>query len=214
MYPSTEDLLKVRDGELVDARVRSAVDADPDLQAEIHRLRETRDALRALPAFEPPRGAWDKIVAAAESDSRSLRHWPLRGAIAATVAIAAILLVMRSPVTPEAPLPSTTVSEVPVPDFGDSLTRRMVTPAYASLVAESARLERQLNQIGYQPRLMNAGTAATIAGLEEEIELIDSQLMYGRGLHPRQTEALWQNRVDLMNALLKVRYAHAQRSGF
>ena len=214
MYPSTEDLLRIRDGELVDASVRSAVDADPDLQAEVERLSKTRDALRALPAFDPPPGTWEKIAAASDSHWRSRWHWPLRGAIAASVAVAAIVFVMRPPLTPEMPLPSTTVSEVPAPNSGDGLTRRLVTPTYASLVAESARLERQLNQIGYQPRLMNAGTAATIADLEDKIEWIDAQLMYARALHPRQTEALWQNRVDLMNALLKVRYAHAQRSGF
>ena len=214
MYPSTEDLLRIRDGELVDASVRSAVDADPDLQAEVERLSKTRDALRALPAFDPPTGTWEKIAAASDGHWRSRWHWPLRGAIAASVAVAAIVFVMRPPLTPEMPLPSTTVSEVPAPNSGDGLTRRLVTPTYASLVAESARLERQLNQIGYQPRLMNAGTAATIADLEDKIEWIDAQLMYARALHPRQTEALWQNRVDLMNALLKVRYAHAQRSGF
>lgn len=214
MYPSTEDLLKIRDGELVDARVRSAVDADPALQAEVERLRQTQDALRALPVLAPPPGAWDKIAVASGSGSRSRWHWPLRSAIAASVAVAAIMFLMRSPEAPQTPLPSTTVSEVPVPASGDDITRRLVTPAYASLVAESARLERQLNRIGYQPRLINAGTAATIASLEDEIELIDAQLMYARALEPRQTEALWENRVDLMNALLKVRYAHARRSGF
>ena len=46
--------------------------------------------------------------------------------------------------------------------------------------------------------------------------MVDQQLMYARvnGLQPGQAEALWQERVDLMNALLHVRYAQAQRFGF
>ena len=97
-------------------------------------------------------------------------------------------------------------------DFGDSLT-----PAtYTSLSSESARLERLLNEIRYQPRLMNAATATTIAGLQDQIALVDQQLMYSRvnGLQATQAEALWQERVDLMNALLQVRFAQAQRIGF
>ena len=106
--------------------------------------------------------------------------------------------------------------EVPTQNSSGGLTRSLVTPAYASLVAESARLERQLNEIGYRPRLINAGTAATITSLEDQIAFIDAQLMYSStyGLQPRQAEVLQSTRVDLMNALLKVRYAHAQRSGF
>lgn len=213
MYPSTEDLLKIRDDELVDARVRTAVDADANLQAEVERLRETRNALRALPVFEPPPEVWERIADASEGHPESKWHWPLRGAIAATVASVAILLVMRAPEAPEAP-PASTVAEVPTVAPDGELTRGLVAPTFASLVAESARLERQLNQIGYRPRLINAGTAATIAGLQDEIEMIDAQLMYTRALEPIQAEALWRTRVDLMNALLKVRYAHAQRSGF
>lgn len=216
MYASTEDLLKIRDGELVDATVRAAVDVDPGLQEEVEQLREMQNGLRALPTFELPPGVWERVAAESAIPPASSWHWPLRGAIAAAVAVLAIFLVMRSPGVPETPLPSTTVVEAPTQNSGGGLTRSLVTPAYASLVAESARLERQLNEIGYRPRLINAGTATTITGLEDQIALIDAQLMYSRadGLQPRQTEALQRARVDLMNALLKVRYAHAQRSGF
>lgn len=215
MYPGTEDLLKIRDREPVDAKVRATVEADPKLQAEIERLRRTRDLLQALPTFEPPPRAWDRVAEASGAHLGSGWRWPLRGAIAASVAVMALLLVMRAPQAPEAPLPSTIVAEMPEAGTGGGLDRRLATPTYASLIAESAQLERQLNEIDYRPRLINAGTATTIAGLEDQIALIDGQLMYSRGgLQPRQTEALLQMRVDLMNALLKVRYAQAQRSGF
>ena len=73
-----------------------------------------------------------------------------------------------------------------------------------------------LNEIPYRPRLVNAGTATMISGLEDRIGQVDQVLMYSseNGLQPEQTVALWQERVDLMNALLQVRYAEAQRFGF
>jgi len=219
MYARTEDLLKIRDGEPVDASVRAAVDADPKLRAEVERLRKTRDALNALPAFEPPPGVWEKVEAQTRIGTAPRWQWLLGGAIAASVAVTASLLIIGSPDAPLPPelAPSTTVAVAPAQGSANNdLTRSMVTPTYASLVAESARLERLLNGITYQPRLVNAGTAITINGLEDRIATIDERLMYASayGLQPRQAEALWRERVDLLNALAKVRYAQAQRFGF
>ena len=211
MYPSTEDLLRIRDGEPVDARVRAAVDADPELAADVERLRRMQNALQALPAFEPPEGVWEQVALATRTPSVSRWHWPMRGAIAASFAVAAILWVMGSPETPP---PGPPVAEAPVASSVDALTRRFVSPAYLSLVQESARLERELNRIDYRPRLVNAATAATIAGLTDEIALIDARFMQPTALQPNQAEALQRTRVELMNALLEVRYAQAQRSGF
>jgi len=253
MYPGTEDLLSIRDGEPVDAEARAAVDADSELQAEVARLQATRDRLRELPEFEPPPGVRAKVFAELDTgsgtrritasetrppfeagsartatergdsggttvSSRQLRfirqaQWPLRGAIAATVAVIAVLAV-RSLEEPGEPAPVAIVAENPVstadsPALGGAA-------AYTSLTSESARLERMLNEIPYRPRLVNAGTATMISGLEDRIGQVDQVLMYTsvNGLQPEQTVALWQERVDLMNALLQVRYAEAQRFGF
>ena len=40
MYPSTENLLKIRDGEPVDADALAYVEADPSARAELRRLRD------------------------------------------------------------------------------------------------------------------------------------------------------------------------------
>ena len=141
-------------------------------------------------------------------------QWPLRGAIAAAVAVIAVLAV-RSLDEPGGAAPGAIVAENPVstavtPGLGGAAA------TYTSLTSESARLERMLNEIPYRPRLVNAGTATTISGLEDRIGQVDEVLMYASvdGLQPEQTVALWQERVDLMNALLEVRYAQAQRFGF
>ena len=254
MYPGTEELLSIRDGEPVDATVRAAVDADPDLRAEVARLQATRERLQKLPEFEPPPGVREKVFAQLDSGAgvpnqgqrdrvepdaagharietrgavtrnavhrrsrlspRAGAHWPLRGAVAAAVAVVAVLAVRYAFDTP-GPVPSTIVAEGPVSTNGGP-GGNLTTAAYTSLTGESARLERLLNEIPYQPRLTNAGTATTISGLQDQIAMVDQQLMYSRvnGLQPGQAEALWRERVDLMNALLHVRYAEAQRFGF
>ena len=81
---------------------------------------------------------------------------------------------------------------------------------------ESARLERLLAEIPYQRPMMTARTARTIVGLEDRIAYIDEQLTFGTAYDMQipAREALWGERVELMNALVHVRYAHAQRTGF
>ena len=147
---------------------------------------------------------------------RLLAHgqWPLRGAIAAAVALVALLGV-RALDEPAAPAPGTIVAGNPV-STADTAGFGAAGATYALLTSESARLERLLNEIPVRPRLVNAGTATTISGLEDLIGQVDEVLMYANanGLRPEQAEALWQQRVDLMNALVEVRYAEAQRFGF
>ena len=219
MYPSTEDLLKIRDGEPVDARARAYVEADPSGRQELRRLRQAQRALNDLPDFEPPAGIWDRVILAVEEDvvqgTRRAWHWPLRGAIAAGVAALAILLLARSPEVP-APMatgPATTVADaVPTNRIKDIVG----TPSYASLATESARLDRALDGITYQPRVMRVSTAGSITAVKDRIAVLDDRLMFASRLNlsPRQVEALWQQRVDFMSALLYLQYAQAQRSGY
>ncbi|MCZ6475498.1 MAG: hypothetical protein O6700_04170 [Gammaproteobacteria bacterium] len=212
-------MLKIRDGEPVDADARAYVEADPSARRELRRLRQTQQALQDLPGFAPPAGAWDRVILAAEEDaaSRARRgwHWPLRGAIAASVAILAVLFVARPPQIP-APMetgPATIVGEA-VPN--NRISEIVGTPSYASLALQSARLDRALGSINYQPMVMRASTASTITSLEDHVAVLDDRLMFANDLNlsPPQREALWQQRVDVMSALFYMRFAQAQRSGY
>jgi hypothetical protein len=219
MRPSTIDLLRIRDGEPVDADVRRAVDSDPALRADLEALRRTQQALSDLPALAPPAGVWDRIAARAAAEAKPPRrnrwHWPLRGAIAASVAVFALWFVGRSPAPSglDVSAPATIVADQ---NAGPSVAPVFGTPTYAALIEESARLERELDGITYRPQVVRVSTATIIAGLEDQIGLIDERLMFARslGLSPAQTRALWQQRVELMNALVEVRYADLQRFAF
>jgi hypothetical protein len=235
MHPSTEDLLRVRDGEPVDAEVRAAIAGDIAQAREVERLRSVRHALRGLPELAPPDGVWERI-AAAERETRprvaSWRKYAAGAGIAAAVAALAIFLI-SSPSRPTGNLatrpmipvgnglttstisedPSTVVgTDTPFDPDGVLVGGRIVPASYSALVQESARLDRALRRIPYQRPMMSAETATTIAGLEDRIALIDAQITYSNagGVPQPQRVALWGERVDLMNALVHVRYAQAQ----
>ncbi|HEY8520870.1 MAG TPA: hypothetical protein VIN61_12370 [Gammaproteobacteria bacterium] len=215
MRARIEDLLTLRDGEPIDATLREALLADPESRAEIERLEAVRAALRSLPDLEPPPGAWERIAARAAPEDRPGR--PLLrlfagGALALAVAAMALWLVARS--TPgEDPPPALIVA-------GDGATAprsqplAFGQPSYVSLIERSARLEQVLAQMREQQRpVISGATASTIAGLEDRIILIDEQLTLGaaEGMRPEEREALWRQRVDLMNALVHVRMAQSAR---
>lgn len=235
MRPSTEDLLSVRDGEPVDSEIRAAIAGDVAQAREVERLRSVRHALRGLPELRAPDGVWQRI-AAAERDARPpgarWRKYAAGAGIAAAVAAVALFVLgsqSRSTAghaTPPAieasnglrtgrtgASPSSEVGGDAPFDADSALSGgRSVPASYPALVQESARLDRALRRLPRQRPLMSAETATTIAGLEDRIALIDEQITYGnaRGLPQPQRVALWGERVDLMNALVHVRYAQAQ----
>jgi hypothetical protein len=222
MHPSTEDLLSVRDGEPLDARTSEAIADSATHANEVERLRRMRAALRELPELHPPAGAW-KAIAAVERETRLRRGVTMRriagAGIAAAVALAAIVYLGSSERGPELTATTTPPSSEAAGGAGPEhpvLTGRVVPASYSALVAESARLDRALGQLRYQRPLMSGATASTIAGLEDRIAFIDEQLTYGsaRELPQPERTALWGERVELMNALVHVRYAQAQPTGF
>jgi hypothetical protein len=186
----------------------------------VQRLRATQDALRELPQLDPPPGVWSRVAARAQVERDTgvaprWRRWLAGGAIAAAAAFVGIVLIARSPDAPDQP-GDRNATVVPEDAPRDSAGRPLMPATYVALVEESARLERMLARMPRQRPLMSAGTASTIIDLEDRIALIDEHLTVGvaRGLEVPQRQVLWRERVDLMNALVQVRYAQAQRTGF
>jgi hypothetical protein len=215
MRSRTEDLLSLRDGEPLAASARAAIETDSGALREVERLRRLQQSLAAMPTFAPPPDGWQRVlVASAQPEAAAGRRRRATGAaIAVTVAVAAITyFAWRTPGSPsQKDAPSTTVA-------ADAHHEPVAAPAsYVALAEESARLERLLAQMPEQRPVMTGRTAGTIAGLEDRIAFIDEQLSFGAargGLAPPQRQTLWGERVDLMNALVHVRYAQAQQTGF
>lgn len=222
MSVRTEDLLKVRDGEPIDAALRERIGADPAHRREIRRLERVRERLRALPDEAPPSEAWTRIAAAARPPYGYRRRGRAAGFAAAVAAAAAAawvyIGVLDAPPRGSSAPPSQLANsrdELQLPLAADRPAAPTRPPAYAALIEESARLEQLLMRLHPRPRRMNAATAITIADLEDRVAVLDEQLSFAAaaGVDERQRRALWRERVDVMNALVQVRYAQLQPVG-
>lgn len=87
---------------------------------------------------------------------------------------------------------------------------------YYELIEQSAWLEQVYAQLPPQRRVMRADTASTIVGLEDRIALIDAAIdrAASEPTPPEYRVALMQNRIEVMNALVNVRYAQSRAFTF
>jgi len=169
--------------------------------------------LRDIPDTMPPRVVWHRIREQAEAEGlmqqpRMQRRstWYAGTGLAAAALLAAVMLpglinapVEDSFVVPDS-LPTNSVSQV---------------SALQALMVESRQIERDLRSLPDEPRVMRAGTVATISDLEDRIAAIDYQLNNPEvQMVPEDRELFWRERVRLMKLLLQLRYAQAQRAAF
>jgi hypothetical protein len=169
--------------------------------------------LRELPDTVPPRAVWDRIREQAEAEGllqsprrRASHQWYLGAGLAAAAAIVAITLNPLAPTAVEEPLATVPASEPTNPPVSSRLN---------VLRAESSQLEGELASLPAEPRVMRAGTTASIADITYRIEAIDLQLSDPETqLSAEDEEIFWRERVRLMKLLVKLRYAQAQRAAF
>ena len=194
MHARIDQLLSLRDGEPLDSIVSEHVTACPRCTAELQQLSRQRAALRSLPQYTAP-DVWSQVVRPVPV--RGTRHrWVAAVAVLVLAVLAAIGYQQRA---------------------GDSVTPATVAAdrnsdeQMQSLLTRSHELERALQSLPQRPALERAGTAATIDGLEQRIQWLDHHLNYAHdaGLDHEQTAQLWQERVALLDTLVKVRYAES-----
>jgi hypothetical protein len=209
MHARVEHLLSLRDGEPVDAAVRTHVVGCAQCTAALAETAQLQGRLQALPPVEPPspRG-WHAVLdrqAEREAADR-LRLGLTRVAVAASVAVIGVAIAWRMHGTPSV-------------DDRDATTAALVTPATAEqalahdrleqLQSQSAALEDMLAVLGDRPVVERAGTALPIDTLEAQVQWIDHQLL--DSADARVAEQLWRGRVEAMNSLVRLRYVEAQR---
>ena len=172
-----------------------------------------QEGLRELPDTMPPRAVWHRIREQAEAEGlmqrpRMQRHstWFMgAGLVAATLLVAVMLPGLINPPGEEFPTVPPNVSEAPVAQL----------TVLQTLMVESRQLESDLRALPDEPRVMRAGTVATISDLEDRIAAIDYQLNDPEvRMTPEDKELFWRERVRLMKLLLQLRYAQAQRAAF
>jgi len=170
-----------------------------------------QEGLRALPETMPPRDVWLRIREQAEAEGllvqpaeRKHHKWYAGVGLAAAAVMAAVMM-------PGSELEMTPANVVPqeLPTNSIPLDNLGVLQAY------SRKLESDLRALPAEPRVARAGTVATMSEIEDRVAAIDYQLNDPSvQMTEGDREIFWRERVRLMNLLLQLRYAQAQRAAF
>jgi hypothetical protein len=216
MHAHTEQLLNLRDGEPIDAQVARHVADCPSCLLELDRLKQLQGQLRSLPARQAPTAAWKNIQASVEQQSDGGAQWRLAPAVAAAGLVALVSLLALRFVgggQPHEP-PRAKLHEQPAPAVVE--TPPLSAATVEQLVQQSRQLEDVLRNLPEPPRVERVSLAATTDIIEQRIQWLDFQLSFEpeAQLSQEQTRRLWHERVDLMDSLVKVRYAQAQGFAF
>ncbi len=180
---------------------------------------QERDVLRAklceLEDTVPPRAVWQRIEEQARAEGlfaagiTERTKW-LAGAGLAAAVVLAVLNVPIVPVTDSGEQVGVTV-----PDYSDVAANNDDMRGLNALMVESRQIERNLRALPAQPSLVRASTVVTISELQDQVAGIDYLLNHPElHLSPGQEEIYWRERVRLMNSLLRLRTAQAQRMSF
>jgi hypothetical protein len=199
MHARLEQLLSLRDGEPVDVSIREHVATCASCAAELSRIATTREQLLSLPMLDPPSELWTRITERiAHTDSHRAKGKTLW--IVASAAAAALLAI------------GITVLQVsPIPEVALRSTKSSPATKLSALVERSQELEAVLGALPQRPSVERVATAANIDGIEERIQWLDFHLSASIDvLDGAQTQQLWQERVNLMDSLVKLRYAEAR----
>lgn len=201
-HASLDQLLGLRDGE-PQAGVADHVARCERCASELDQLHQAAARLRALPVRRPPRDRWPAVRAAALAQRRRRVWWRAGQAAAALAASLALIIGVRAGVGS----PAETLAD------GPGATR---DAELAVLMERSQELEAALRAIGPEGRVLNGRAANAVVQIEDEIALVDQQLVVAGRASGRSAEFLnlWQQRVELLDALVGVHVTRTASVGF
>lgn len=188
MHPTTEDLLALRDGEGAPEHRRHLLQC-PECARRLEAMDELRARLRGLPALEPPAGGWQRILAGQRRQRRARRAlvWATAAAALLVMAMTAGLVLRPGAITPSR------LAAARPDDIAD-------------LMNASRELETVLRSPSLRSPVLRPAEAARIVALEDQLALIDTQLVTaGDGLPRSRALALWSDRVELLDELVRAR---------
>lgn len=173
-----------------------------------------RNRFRELPDTTPPREIWQRIERQARAEGLFQGRYfeTAKWLSGAGIAAAVVLAVLNFPVDDsQMDNGNLDLDATPNPTVAGTGTPTKLN----ALMVESQQIERDLRALPGQPSLVLVSTAATIAELEDRIAAIDYRLNHPAfRLRPEEAEIYWRERVRLMNSLLNLRRAQAQRMAF
>ncbi len=209
MHASLEQLIGLRDEEPVAVEVQQHVRGCSRCAKALNGLLAAREALTAVPDPLPPADAWSRIVLAADLSARRRRRWLPAAGVGLVASITAAVFLVNLHLTPAPASGNATAAATNLSPNGNA--------DVTQLMAQSRYLERAVLKLdGHADSMaVSAGTASTIAALEDRIALVDYEINDAsgkQGAGQRVTE-LWKQRVDLLQSLAAVRYAQVANEG-
>jgi hypothetical protein len=203
MHARLDELLSLRDGSPLDARVRVHVGGCAACAAELARTESLRARLRALPpAPEPATDGWSTVQARL-AGARVRRRLAARVAPFAAAASVATLAVFATLRWSGAPAPEPAQPAPPVV---------LDTGSLEELRSQSQELEALLAALPQRPAVARAGTSVPIETLEAEVQWLDHRLSLADASgQSHEAEQLWRDRVEVMSSLVQLRYVESQQ---
>lgn len=209
MHASIDHLLSLRDDQPLDAATAAHVEQCQRCSAELRKLREMQARLQSLPALDAPPSFAEiqRTMARPAAPPRRAVTARLVAALAFVTLTSIFFVALRDETG------SNVANEQPARQQ-ESPTDVVDRARVPELVAQSQRLEGLLQQLPERPRIERVSTAAMIDTIEDRIQWLDFQLSDApdSGLNEEQTRRLWRERVELMDSLVKVRYAEGGAS--
>jgi len=209
MHARIDQLLSLRDGAPVAAEVAAHVKSCASCTRAVADLAAMRQRLASLPALDGGAQGWQAVQERlrgreqARAQRRKSLRWAAAASLAALAGLVALQISQRADVDP-ASVAAVRIESRDNPAGSDELQH---------LRARSQALEQLLAALPSRPAVERAGTSLPIESLEAQVQWLDHQLSVGPDAvaSPADAEQLWRERVEVMNSLLRLRYAEAQR---
>jgi hypothetical protein len=207
MHASIDHLLSLRDGQPVDAATAAHVEQCQRCSAELRKLHEMQLNLQSLPQLDAPSSFTEiqRVMARPVAQPRRLVSPRLVAAVAFVALTTIFFVALRDETAPRRMAEQDARPAQPQEQPTDVVEHARVP----ELMAQSQHLEDLLQRLPERPRVERVSTAAMIDTIEDRIQWLDFQLSDApdSGLNEEQTQRLWRERVELMDSLVKVRYA-------
>ena len=216
-HANNEKLLDYRVGNLLDATVKQHIQECDECLLKIGEYEELANSLNTSLIDELSEvdldTSWEIISSSIDDAQKPKTNKPLWMAFAAS-SVFALLVMMQTFKSEESVEKNVEIT----PIISDELIRvatAQQAPDIDQLVAYSRLLENRLLAMP-QPRVVRANTAGTITNLQDQISVLDTRLsmQHQSPLTEQQQNALWQQRVNSMNNLYRVRAAQLQRVSY
>lgn len=207
MHARIDQLLSLRDGEPVDADVARHVNQCPECAARLARAADLADRLRRLPAA-PLHGGWEGVRERLARREQRRERGRRQARVVAGSAVAAMLIMLGSRFIEPGPV----VADGPAQSLAAPGAVPGARASLEELKGRSRELEQLLAVMPARPAVGRADTSVPIDSLEARVQWLDHQLSLGdSGRGPGDSAQLWRDRVEAMDALVRLRYVEAQR---